>query len=76
MKKATCLDLRGACSFEIKGATPEEMGENCKQHVMAMVQAGDEDHKTAITAMMRLSKSDQEKWHESFKKSFDSLESV
>ncbi len=74
MKKTTCGDLRGACDAEIQGETPEEMGEKCKQHVMEMIQSGDEDHKAAVESMMQLSKEEQEKWYEDFMKRFNSLQ--
>ncbi len=74
MKKTTCKDLRGACDAEIQGETPEEMAENCKQHVMEMMQSEDESHKAAVESMMQLSKEEQEKWYEDFKKGFDSLQ--
>ena len=74
MKKTTCRDLRGACDAEIQGETPEEMAEQSKQHVMEMMQSGDEDHKAAVESMMQLSKEEQEKWYEDFKKGFDSLQ--
>ena len=48
MKKTTCRDLRGSCDAEIQGETADEMAENCKQHVMGMLQAGDEGHKAAV----------------------------
>ena len=72
MKKTTCRNLRGACDAEIQGKTPEEMGENSKQHVMEMMKSGDEDHKAAIASMQQLSKEEQMKWYEDFKKGFDS----
>jgi len=34
MKKLTCRDLGGACDEEITGNSFEEMGNNCKAHVM------------------------------------------
>lgn len=73
MKKATCRELRGACDAEIVGNTPEEMGENSKKHVMEMVQSGDQDHIQAIKTMGELTPEDFQKWHEEFKKNFDSL---
>jgi hypothetical protein len=76
MKKITCRDLRGACDEVITGETADEMSENCKQHVMSMIVAGDEDHKKAINEMMALSQEDQQKWHNNFKTSFDSLENA
>lgn len=39
-----------------------------------MIQSGDEDHKAAVESMMQLSKEEQEKWYEDFKKDFDSLQ--
>ena len=74
MKKAQCRDLRGACDAEIQGATPEEMGGNSKKHVMEMMQSGDAEHKAAAESMMQLSKEEQGKWYEEFKKGFDSLQ--
>jgi len=73
MKKTTCRDLRGACDTEIRGATAEEMGENSKQHVMEMMQSGDDAHKAAVASMMELSQEEQQKWFEDFKAGFDSL---
>ncbi len=74
MKKTTCNDLRGACDAEIQGETPEEMAENCKQHVMEMMQSEDEGHKAAVESMMQLSKEEQEKWYDEFRSKFDSLQ--
>ncbi len=73
MKKATCKDMRGACDAEFAGETPEEMGEKCKAHVMELVQAGDEAHKTAIDSMMQLGPEAQQQWYEEFRSRFDSL---
>lgn len=73
MKKATCRELRGACDEVITGETPEEMGQNCKVHVMTMLQRGDEAHKAAVGDMQKLSKEEQEEWYEEFKKNFDAL---
>jgi len=58
------------------GNTPEEMGENSKQHVMEMVQAGDKDHMKAIEDMQKLSPKEQMKWYQDFKNNFDSFEEV
>ena len=73
MKKTTCRDLRGACDAEIVGATPEEMGDNCKAHVMDMLQAGDEAHTAAVEDMKELAPEDQKKWYEEFVSRFDGL---
>ena len=74
MKKTTCKDLRGACDAEILGATPEEMGENSKKHVMELVQSGDAKHQSAIESMMKLSPEEQQKWYKEFLENFDSLQ--
>ncbi len=76
MKKTTCKNLRGACDIEIQGDTPEEMGENCKEHVMEMVQSGDKDHMAAIEKMQKLSGQEQMQWFKNFEDNFDSLEEV
>ena len=57
-----------------QGETAEEMGANCRQHVMEMMQSGDEDHKAAVESMMQLSKEEQEKWCDEFRSKFDSLQ--
>ena len=57
----------------VVGATPEEMGENSKNHVMEMVQSCDQAHMDAIEAMKSLSPDQQMKWYEDFKKGFDAL---
>ena len=49
---------------------------NCKQHVMEMMQSEDESHKAAVESMMQLSKEEQGKWYEDFKKGFDSLQNA
>jgi len=72
MKKATCRYMRGACDAEFEGETPREMGQICRQHVMEMVQSGDEAHKTAMDNMMELRKEEQEKRYEEFRSRFDS----
>ena len=57
-----------------QGETAEEMGAKCGQHVMEMMQSGDEDHKAAVESMMQLSKEEQEKWYDEFRSKFDSLQ--
>jgi|TARA_B100000809_G_scaffold138660_1_gene136279 arginyl-tRNA synthetase len=74
MKKATCRDMRGASDAEFQGETAEEMGAKCREHVMEMMQSGDEDHKAAVENMMQLSKEEQEKWYDEFRNGFDSLQ--
>ena len=74
MKQATCRQMRGACEMEFTGETPEEMGEKCKANVMALIEAGDADHKAALDAMMQGGKEEQMKWYEEFSAGFASLQ--
>lgn len=73
MKQATCKQLRGACDEIITGETPDEMGDNCRTHVMQELAKDDEAHKAAVNDMMLLSKEEQEKWHKEFEASFPGL---
>lgn len=73
MKKTTCRNLRGPCDAEIFGETPEEMGENCKRHVMEMMRSGDADHAAAVADMQKMSEEEQKQWYEEFKRNFDTL---
>ena len=57
-----------------QGETAEEMGAKCGQHVMEMMQSGDEDNKAAVESMMQLSKEEQEKGYDEFRSKFDSLQ--
>ncbi len=74
MKTTTCKNLRGACSAEIFGETPEEMSENCKSHVMEMLQIGDTEHQAAMESMMKLSPEEQQNWYKEFVESFPNLQ--
>jgi hypothetical protein len=73
MKKSTCRDLKGACDAVIVGATAEEMANNCRAHVMEMMQRGDEAHRAAVEAMKSLSQEEQMAWYQGFLAGFDSL---
>ena len=57
-----------------QGETAEEMGAKCGQHVMEMMQSGDEDNKAAVESMMQLSNEEQGKWCDEFRSKFDSLQ--
>jgi len=47
MKTMTCRDLGGPCDVEIAGNSFDEIGLNCKNHVMEQINNGDEAHKVA-----------------------------
>lgn len=74
MKKTTCKNLGGACLATILGKDPEDMGNNCKQHVIAMVQVGDQAHLSAIAAWKEKSPAEMKQWFDDFAKGFDDLE--
>lgn len=78
MKKLHCSDLGGsdACTEEITGETFEEMGNNCKAHVMTMLQSGDVPHMTAIAHMQGLSPEEQHKEFAEYQKKFEEAEEV
>ena len=78
MKKTTCAHLRGpeSCLVEITGVTAEEMGNNCRKHVMEMMEKKDPDHLAAVQSMQTLSKEDQMAWYKEFESNFDALENV
>ena len=73
MKKTTCKALGGACDADITGNTPEEIGDNCKKHVMDMILTGDADHLQAVEAWKKRSEEDQKSWFKTFTENFDNL---
>jgi gluconate kinase len=76
MKKMTCRDLRGSCDVEITGETPEEMGENCKKHVMGLMANGDHSHDEAMEKMTNLSDEERKQWMVDFEKKFQEAPEV
>lgn len=64
------------CEVEVSGETFAEMGENCKQHVMEMMGAGDEAHQAAVGRMKNMSPKDQQAEFQSYQKKFDDAEEV
>jgi hypothetical protein len=76
MKQTTCKSLRGACEEVVNGETPQEMSENCKKHVISMLQTKDAGHIAAIQDMTQLSPEEQQKWFQDFAESFESLNDV
>lgn len=76
MRKMTCKELGGACDAEILGATPEEMGENCKAHVMEVITSGDTSHNEAMEAMKNMSPEDFQKFWADFCVRFEQAEEV
>ena len=75
MKKMTCLELGGACDVVITGETPEEMGENCKKHIMELP-ADDTSHDEAKAAMKNMTMQDFQSFWADFCKKFEAAEEV
>jgi len=71
MKKLTCRDLGGACDEEIAGNSFEEMGNNCKAHVMEKLNSGDEAHREAVEKMKNASPEDQRAMFAEYEKKFN-----
>ncbi len=75
MKKITCREFGGACDFEFKANTFEEMAEQSKNHGMEMFQAGDAAHMEVIQKMMALMNDPvaMQNWMDEKRKQFDEL---
>lgn len=76
MKKMTCKELGGACDAIITGGTPEEMGENCKKHVMELKMKGDTSHDEAMQAMINKTPEQFQEFMTDFRKRFEEAEEV
>ena len=51
MKTMTCTQLGGACDFQLRGATADEVIKAQDRHLKEIVASGDEAHKSALKAM-------------------------
>lgn len=76
MKKLTCKELGGACDMLISGNTPDEMGDNCKQHAMQLIQKGDEDHAEAMRKMQDMSPGEFASFWVDFRRKFEEAEEM
>lgn len=78
MKKMTCRQLGGACDFEFRAETFEEIEQLSKQHGMAMFEKGDEAHLNAMRAIKVKMKSpeDMKNWMDNRRKEFDALPEI
>lgn len=73
MRKLMCSDLGGPseCSVEITGASFEEMGNNCKAHVMEEISKGDDAHQAAVEDMQGASPEDQQAMFAEYQKKYE-----
>ena len=76
MKQMACKDLGGACDVMIRGNTPEELGENCKQHALRLAREGDEDHRAAMRRMEEMSPGEFATFWADFRRAFDAAEEI
>jgi predicted small metal-binding protein len=51
MKTMTCKQLGGACEFELRGNTADEIIKAQDRHLKEMVAGGDETHQPALQDM-------------------------
>lgn len=75
MKTMTCKQLGGACDFEFKADSFENMAELSKEHGMEMYQKGDTAHIEAMKEMQELMKSPEgmNAWFENKRTAFNNL---
>lgn len=73
MKTLTCSDLGGpgSCAEKISGDSFEELGNNCKTHVMEQVQNGDEAHMAAIEKMKSATPEEQQAMFAEYEKKYN-----
>lgn len=76
MKKLTCRDFGGPCDAEITGNSFEEVGSNCKAHVMEQIHNGDEAHKTAAEKMKDATPEEQKDMMAEYKRKYDEATEV
>jgi predicted small metal-binding protein len=76
MKTLTCKDLGGTCDIAINGNSFEEMGHNCKVHVMEQINLGDEVHKAAAAKMMNATSEEQQSMMKEFEKRYNEAPSI
>lgn len=78
MKTLKCSDLGGPsdCQHEVSAESVEELGNNCKAHVMDMVGKGDEAHQAAINDMMAKSPEEQQVAFAAFAKKYEDAPEV
>lgn len=76
MKKLTCKDLGGPCDQEITGNSFEEVGNNCKTHVMEQVNAGDGAHVAAVNKMKNATPEEQKAMFAEYEKKYNEAPEV
>ena len=70
MKKLTCRDFGGPCDEKITGNSFDEIGNNCKTHVMKKMNNGDEAHRAAAGKMKDATPKQQKAWMAEFERKY------
>lgn len=75
MKRMTCKQLGGACDWEFRGSTFEEIADMSKRHAMEMFQKEDAAHIRAMREMQQLMTKPEmmNEWFESKRREFEAL---
>ena len=76
MKNLTCRDLGGPCEEVITGNSFDEMGNNCKNHVMALINNGDKAHMSAAGKMRDATPEQQQAWMAEFERKYNDAPEV
>jgi hypothetical protein len=73
MKKLNCRELGGPslCDEEITGDSFEEIGSNCKTHVMEKISNGDKEHMEAASKMKNATPEEQNTMMGEYKKKYE-----
>ena len=74
MKSMTCNQLGGACEQVFTAVSFDELAAKSQQHGRQMLEANDQPHQVAMSAMMELMKSgEMDSWMAAKKAEFDAI---
>ena len=76
MKKLTCRDLGGPCDKEVTGNSFNDVGNNCKTHVMEQINSGDEAHLAAAAKMKNASPEEHKSMMAEFEKRYNKAPNI
>ncbi len=76
MKKIACRDFGGPCDEKISGNSFDEVGNNCKTHVMEQIKSGDEAHRAAAAKMKNASPEEQKSMMAEFEKRYNEAPNI
>ena len=76
MKKLTCRDFGGPCDKEVAGNSFNEIGHDCKTHVMEQINSGDEAHRVAAAKMKNALPEEQKSMMAEYEKRFNEAPNI